>query len=168
MAEQLLSGNVRVVDNQGGVRYILPRRPSVGGLLHLPFFLGVVFTLVGTAVILMTDVYPTHSDPWVGRLFGYGFGSGGLVAWTLGSFLSFGHLEFELASGRLRVLSRAGPLRWSRSYSSEGLRIVSAIHTPGQVNGCPMTGHGESWPCSAPRGRAADLDPWPPLIRCPG
>lgn len=142
MTEELLPGNVRRIGLPGGVRYVLPRRPSIGGLLYIPFVLGIAFTLAGTWVVLLTDVYHSHSDTWIGRGFGYGFGSIGLLMLTFGSFLSFGHLEIELLSGRLRILSRVGFLRRSRSYSTQGLRIVTALNTPGQENGRPMTGDG--------------------------
>jgi hypothetical protein len=142
MAEARLPGNVRRVDIPGGVRYILPRRPSIGGMLYIPLFLGMAFTLAGSGVALMTDVFHTHSDIWIGRAFGYGFGGVGLLMLTLGTFLSFGHVEIELASGRLRIVSRAGLLRRSRSCPAQGLRIVTAINTPGEENGRPMTGDG--------------------------
>jgi len=142
MAEELLPGNVRRVDIPGGVRYTLPRRPSIGGMLYIPFILGIAFTLAGTGVALMTDVFHTHSEIWIGRAFGYGFGGIGLLVLVLGTFLSFGHVEVELASGRLRIVSRAGPLRRSRSFPAQGLRIVTALNTPGEANGRPMTGAG--------------------------
>ena len=142
MTESTLPGGVRRIEIRDGVRYVLPRRSSLGGLMYIPLVLGIVFTLAGTGVILLTDVGHAHPDVWIGRAFGYGFGSIGVIVFHVGIFLAFGHNEIELARDRFRASTRAGIYRWTRTRRSRGLKIVTAILTPATENGRPLQGEG--------------------------
>src|SRR6185436_7226780 len=148
MTETMLPGNVRRVEIPGGVRYVLPRRPSLGGMMFIPLGLGAIFAIVGSLVVTFTVFHPLPSaegDLLIPKILGFVFAGVGLILLPVGIFLGFGHIEIELAGNRFRIVSRAGFLRWSRSRPSQGLRIVTAIHTPGMENDQPMSGVGGEW-----------------------
>src|SRR5690348_7410928 len=89
----VLTGGVRRQELQGGVRYILPRRPLLGGMLLIPLLLSLAF-MGGGSLISLKIPFP-ESDRWLLWVFGYGFGSIGVAMLPLGIFLPFGHIEVE-------------------------------------------------------------------------
>ena len=145
MTESMLPGNVRRLEIPGGVRYVLPRRPSIGGMMFIPLGLGAVFAIVGSLVVTFTVVHPLPSaegDLLIPKIMGFVFAGVGLILLPVGIFTGLGHIEIDLAGDHFRIISRAGFLRWTRSRPSQGLRIITAVHTPGTENDRPMTGVG--------------------------
>ena len=125
-----MSSGFQRLDLPDGVRYVLPRRPP-HGMLFIPLVMGVLFTIVGGVSALLKP----PADPVLFRLLLALPCLFGALTMVMGTFLAFGHVEIEVAGGLLKVTSRAGPLTWTRRRSSQGLRLVEAIHEPGTVNG---------------------------------
>jgi hypothetical protein len=113
-----------------GVVYELPVRPLGGlrwvGLGLIAFSLFCVWSPFNELVRMLARRLAggEPAGDWVGGVFDALFTLFGLIPAALGWLIAFGRCRVEYRSRQLRVVERAGPLRWTRQVNAEGVRCL--------------------------------------------